>query len=68
MLAAAIAGELQVPMLKVAGPEIVGPNSGDSERGIRQLFSQAVTEAEMSKRGCIIFLDGAGPDSRRQIS
>lgn len=58
MLAHAIAGQLAVPFIKVAAPELVGANSGDSERSIRDLFSQAVDEALTGGRGCIVFLDG----------
>ncbi|EDQ92319.1 uncharacterized protein MONBRDRAFT_4780 [Monosiga brevicollis MX1] len=57
LLARAIAGELQVPMLAVAAPEIVGGTSGDSERSLRNLFRQAREVATQSKRGAILFLD-----------
>ena len=40
MLALAIAGELEVPMLKVSAPSLVAGMSGDSERSIRDLFAQ----------------------------
>lgn len=40
LLAHAIAGELQVPFLSVAAPELIGGTSGDSERSIRDLFEQ----------------------------
>lgn len=52
LLAHALAGELNVPLLKVAGPEIVGGISGQSEERIRDLFEQAVSLAPS-----IIFFD-----------
>lgn len=52
LLAHAIAGELQVPLLNVAGPELVGGVSGESEERIRDLFDQAAENAP-----CILFLD-----------
>uniref|UniRef100_T1HCW5 AAA+ ATPase domain-containing protein n=1 Tax=Rhodnius prolixus TaxID=13249 RepID=T1HCW5_RHOPR len=41
LLAKAIAGELGIPLLKTAGPELVGGISGESEQRIRDLFTQA---------------------------
>ncbi|XP_072356698.1 nuclear valosin-containing protein-like [Scyliorhinus torazame] len=52
LLAQAIVGELELPMLKVAAPEIVSGVSGDSEHKLRQLFEEAVLQAP-----CIIFID-----------
>lgn len=52
LLAHALAGELNVPLLKVAGPEIIGGISGQSEERIRDLFDQAVSLAPS-----IIFFD-----------
>lgn len=52
LLAHAVAGELNVPLLKVAGPEIVAGISGESEARIRELFEQALAIAP-----CVIFLD-----------
>ncbi|XP_049827449.1 nuclear valosin-containing protein-like isoform X1 [Schistocerca gregaria] len=52
LLAQAIAGELQLPMLKISAPELVGGVSGESEGRIRDLFDQAV-----SLSPCILFLD-----------
>ncbi|XP_026688755.1 nuclear valosin-containing protein-like, partial [Diaphorina citri] len=52
LLAHALAGELNVPLLKVAGPEIIGGISGQSEERIRDLFEQALSSAP-----CIIFFD-----------
>lgn len=42
LLAHAIAGELDVPMLRVSAPEIVSGMSGESERKVRDLFAEAV--------------------------
>uniref|UniRef100_A0A2I3H4I5 Nuclear valosin-containing protein-like n=1 Tax=Nomascus leucogenys TaxID=61853 RepID=A0A2I3H4I5_NOMLE len=52
LLANAIAGELDLPILKVAAPEIVSGVSGESEQKLRELFEQAVSNAP-----CIIFID-----------
>ncbi|XP_076749603.1 nuclear valosin-containing protein-like smid [Xylocopa sonorina] len=52
LLAHAIAGELGIPLLKVAAPELVAGVSGESEARIRELFEQALAIAP-----CLIFLD-----------
>ncbi|XP_050804447.1 nuclear valosin-containing protein-like isoform X3 [Gopherus flavomarginatus] len=52
LLAQAIAGELELPMLKVAATEIVSGVSGESEQKLRELFEQAVSNAP-----CILFVD-----------
>ncbi|XP_045393062.1 nuclear valosin-containing protein-like isoform X1 [Lemur catta] len=52
LLAHAIAGELDLPILKVAAPEVVSGVSGESEQKLRELFEQAVSNAP-----CIIFID-----------
>ncbi|KAK4876954.1 hypothetical protein RN001_009460 [Aquatica leii] len=52
LLANAIAGELGMPLLKVAGPELVGGVSGESEERIRSLFDRA-----LSSSPCVLFID-----------
>ncbi|XP_023566119.1 nuclear valosin-containing protein-like isoform X2 [Octodon degus] len=52
LLAHAVAGELELPILKVAAPEIVSGVSGESEQKLRELFEQAVSSAP-----CIVFID-----------
>lgn len=52
LLAHAISGELEIPMLKVAAPEIVAGVSGESEERIRELFDKAVNSAP-----CVFFID-----------
>ncbi|XP_054146425.1 nuclear valosin-containing protein-like isoform X2 [Melozone crissalis] len=52
LLAQAIAGELGLPMLKVAATEIVSGVSGESEQKLRELFEQAVSSAP-----CVLFID-----------
>ncbi|XP_077005253.1 nuclear valosin-containing protein-like isoform X2 [Tamandua tetradactyla] len=52
LLAHAIAGELELPILKVAATEIVSGVSGESEQKLRELFEQAVSNAP-----CILFID-----------
>eukprot|EP00095_Tigriopus_kingsejongensis_P002019 maker-scaffold419_size176504-snap-gene-0.36 protein:Tk02019 transcript:maker-scaffold419_size176504-snap-gene-0.36-mRNA-1 annotation:"nuclear valosin-containing isoform x3" len=53
LLANAISGELQIPMLTVAGTELVSGVSGESEAKIREVFEQAKASAP-----CILFIDG----------
>ncbi|XP_068088950.1 nuclear valosin-containing protein-like [Hyperolius riggenbachi] len=52
LLAQAIAGELDLPMMKVAATEMVSGVSGESEQKLRELFDQAVSSAP-----CILFID-----------
>ncbi|XP_046389812.1 nuclear valosin-containing protein-like isoform X2 [Ischnura elegans] len=52
LLAHALAGELQLPLVKVAATELVAGVSGESEERIRELFEKAV-----SLSPCILFLD-----------
>ncbi|XP_053315253.1 nuclear valosin-containing protein-like isoform X2 [Spea bombifrons] len=52
LLAQAIAGELDLPMIKVAATEMVSGVSGESEQKLRELFDQAVSSAP-----CILFID-----------
>ncbi|XP_069578679.1 nuclear valosin-containing protein-like isoform X2 [Brachyistius frenatus] len=52
LLAQAVAGELQLPLLKVASPELVSGVSGESEQKLRELFELAVSSAP-----CILFID-----------
>lgn len=52
LLAHAIAGELDLPFIKIAATEIVSGVSGESEEKIRTLFGQAMASAP-----CVLFLD-----------
>ncbi|KAM7408065.1 hypothetical protein PAMA_001966 [Pampus argenteus] len=52
LLAQAVAGELELPMLKVSAPELVSGVSGESEQKLRELFDMAVSSAP-----CILFID-----------
>ncbi|XP_019405082.1 PREDICTED: nuclear valosin-containing protein-like isoform X3 [Crocodylus porosus] len=52
LLAQAIAGELELPILKVAATEMVSGVSGESEQKLRELFEHAVSNAP-----CILFID-----------
>ena len=52
LLAHAIAGELNLPFIKVAAPELVSGVSGDSELKIRELFEQATNSSP-----CMLFID-----------
>ncbi|KAJ7351727.1 hypothetical protein OS493_035791 [Desmophyllum pertusum] len=45
LLAHAIAGELEMPFIKIAATEIVSGVSGESEEKVRELFSRAVAHA-----------------------
>lgn len=51
-LALAIAGELNIPIIKVAAPELVAGMSGESEGRIRELFDSAKASAP-----CLLFID-----------
>ncbi len=51
-LAAAIAGETNLPYFKVSGPELVGGTSGESEERIRQIF-----EAAANASPSVLFID-----------
>ena len=44
--------EVGIPLMKIAGPELVAGVSGESEERIRDLFDQAAANAP-----CILFLD-----------
>eukprot|EP01133_Synstelium_polycarpum_P015324 gene15324-18154_t len=52
LLANALAGELNVPLISISAPEIASGMSGESESKIRSLFSSAIEQAP-----CIIFID-----------
>uniref|UniRef100_A0AAR5PZY9 AAA+ ATPase domain-containing protein n=2 Tax=Dendroctonus ponderosae TaxID=77166 RepID=A0AAR5PZY9_DENPD len=52
LLASAIAGELEVQLIKVAAPELVAGISGESEERIRELFERACNAAP-----CVLFID-----------
>eukprot|EP00276_Gloeochaete_wittrockiana_P005799 CAMPEP_0184662832 /NCGR_PEP_ID=MMETSP0308-20130426/45141_1 /TAXON_ID=38269 /ORGANISM="Gloeochaete witrockiana, Strain SAG 46.84" /LENGTH=771 /DNA_ID=CAMNT_0027105117 /DNA_START=76 /DNA_END=2391 /DNA_ORIENTATION=+ len=52
LLATAIAGELGVPFLRIAAPEVVSGMSGESEAKIRELFASAKSQAP-----CLVFID-----------
>nr|XP_061820714.1 nuclear valosin-containing protein-like isoform X2 [Nerophis lumbriciformis] len=52
LLAQAVAGELELPLLKVSAPELVSGVSGESEQMLRELFDFAVSSAP-----CILFID-----------
>ena len=51
LLGCAIAGQLELPLLKLVGPELVTGVSGESERRIRDLFDSAIGSAP-----CIMFI------------
>ncbi|CAB3366516.1 Hypothetical predicted protein [Cloeon dipterum] len=52
LLANAIAGELGIPLMKVAATELVAGLSGESEERIRELFENAKAMSP-----CVLFLD-----------
>jgi ribosome biogenesis ATPase len=56
LLVEALAGELDVPYLKVGSPEIVGATSGESEAKIRDIFACAAALARTAG-GCLLFFD-----------
>ncbi|XP_014243739.1 nuclear valosin-containing protein-like [Cimex lectularius] len=51
-LSQCIAGELSLPLISVAGPELVGGMSGESEQRIRDLFARARDQVP-----CVLFID-----------
>ena len=57
-LAIAIAGELEMPLMQTAGPELVAGISGQSEAHLRNLFKAASTRYKTT--GCILFIDEIG--------
>jgi len=52
LLAHAIAGELQLPFIKISAPEIVSGVSGESEQKLRELFEEAIASSP-----CVLFID-----------
>ncbi|KAJ1966827.1 Ribosome biogenesis ATPase rix7, partial [Dispira parvispora] len=52
LLANAIAGELDVPLLQISAPSVVSGMSGESEKKIRDVFAEARTMAP-----CLLFID-----------
>ncbi|GAA6091698.1 nuclear valosin-containing protein-like [Tachysurus ichikawai] len=52
LLAQAVAGEMELPILKVSAPELVSGILVESEQKLRELFEQAVSSAP-----CILFID-----------
>ncbi|VDP21554.1 unnamed protein product [Soboliphyme baturini] len=61
LLAEAVAGELALPFMKLAGTEIISGVSGESEKKIRDLFIQATTSAP-----CVLFIDEVDAISPRR--
>ena len=52
LLANAVAGQLKLPLIKLAGTEVVSGVSGEAEKTLRELFEQAVATAP-----CLLFID-----------
>jgi len=51
LLGCAIAGELDLPIYKLVGSELVAGVSGESERRVRDLFDSAISSAP-----CVLFI------------
>jgi ribosome biogenesis ATPase len=51
-LALAIAGELDIPFIRLSAPEIVSGMSGESEARLREIFQEAKAQAP-----CLVFID-----------
>ena len=51
LLGNSIAGQLNMPLLRLVGPELVAGVSGESERRVRDLFETAQNSAP-----CVLFL------------
>uniref|UniRef100_A0A2S2QJ24 Nuclear valosin-containing protein-like n=1 Tax=Sipha flava TaxID=143950 RepID=A0A2S2QJ24_9HEMI len=52
LLAQAVAGELKIPLISIAAPQLVVGISGESEKRVRKLFETAVKSAP-----CVLFID-----------
>ncbi|XP_050521327.1 nuclear valosin-containing protein-like [Daktulosphaira vitifoliae] len=52
LLAQAVAGELKIPLISIAAPQLVVGISGESEKRVRKLFESAVKSAP-----CVLFID-----------
>ena len=52
LVANAIAGELDIPLLSISAPELITGMSGESEQRLRQLFTDALHNSP-----CILFID-----------
>ncbi|VVC27682.1 Hypothetical protein CINCED_3A019856 [Cinara cedri] len=52
LLAQAVAGELKLPLISIAAPQLVVGISGESEKRVRKLFETAVKSAP-----CVLFID-----------
>uniref|UniRef100_A0A8C7KQF5 Nuclear VCP like n=1 Tax=Oncorhynchus kisutch TaxID=8019 RepID=A0A8C7KQF5_ONCKI len=63
LLAQAVAGEMELPLLKVSVPELVSGVSGESEQKLRELFEQAVTSSPW-----ILFIDEIDDTERWIVS
>jgi len=57
----AIAGELNIPLLKVASTELISGVSGESEANIRNIFEKAIVNSP-----CILFIDEIEAISQRR--
>ena len=79
LLAKAVAGEADVPLLSISGSDFVEMFVGVGASRVRDLFDQAKKSAKISGRGAIIFIDeidavgrqrfagiGGGHDEREQ--
>lgn len=63
LLAGAIAGQLRLPLIKIAATEVVSGVSGESESRIRDLFDQAADSAP-----CVLFIDEIDAITQRRDS
>lgn len=52
LLVHALAGELNIPLINISAPEIIGGISGESEERIREIFEKALTSSP-----CILFIE-----------
>jgi ribosome biogenesis ATPase len=59
----AIAGELNLPLLKITSTELISGVSGESEGNIRDLFDKAISSAP-----CILFIDEIEAITQRRES
>uniref|UniRef100_A0A5S6QNV9 AAA+ ATPase domain-containing protein n=1 Tax=Trichuris muris TaxID=70415 RepID=A0A5S6QNV9_TRIMR len=63
LLAHAVAGEFELPFIKLAATEIISGISGDSEKKIRRIFRKATEHAP-----CVLFIDEIDAVTQRRDS
>ncbi len=68
LLAKAVAGEADVPFFSLSGSDFVEMFVGVGASRVRDLFEKAKKSVNMSKKGCIIFIDEIDAVGRQRFS